>query len=183
MMFNTGARVQEVIALNGRDLHLTKPYSVKLYGKGKKERICPLWQQTAHVLRDYVEERDIDLNSSVAIFRNHLGHPLTRFGVTYILAKYLRLAADKQQSLNKKRLHPHSIRHSTAIYLLKSGVDLITISQWLGHCSINTTNKYATIDLEMKREALAKANPPKSKSKTKASWKKNPDILKWLESL
>ena len=83
----------------------------------------------------------------------------------------------------KKRLHPHSMRHSTAIYLLKSGVDLSTISHWLGHSSVNTTNKYVAIDLEMKRKAIEKAKPLDCEINIEASWRKEPDILRWLESL
>ncbi len=183
VMFNTGARAQEVVDLKATDLQLTRPFSVNINGKGKKERICPLWPQTAHVLREYLEERDIDSQRSVHVFINHLGKPLTRFGIRYILAKYVRLAISLQSSLKKKSLHPHSVRHSTALHLLKSGVDLSTISHWLGHSSINTTNKYVTINLEMKRKALEKAKPLSSKTATQASWRKNSDILKWLESL
>lgn len=183
LMFNTGARVQEIVDIKANDLQLTKPFGARLYGKGRKERICPIWAQTADVLRKYLEGRGIDPHKPATVFTNHLGGPLTRFGVRYILAKYIHLAAVRRPSLKKKHLHPHCMRHSTAIYLLKSGVDLITTSHWLGHCSINTTNKYATIDIEMKREALEKAKPLDCKSNIRASWKKDPDILKWLESL
>jgi len=183
LMFNTGARVQEIVDLKANDLQLTKPFSVTIHGKGKKERICPLWPQTAHVVAEYVEERGIDFRKPASVFANYLGGPLTRFGIGYILAKYLRLAAVRRPSLKKKRLHPHSMRHSTVIYLLKSGVDLCTISHWIGHSNINTTNKYARIDLEMKRKAIEKAKPLDCKTNLEASWRKNPDILEWLESL
>ena len=101
LMFNTGARVQEIVDVKANDLQLTKPFGVNLHGKGKKERICPLWPQTAQVLREYVEEQSIDLRKPVYIFTNHLGKPLTRVGVWYILGKYLRLAAVRQPSLKK----------------------------------------------------------------------------------
>lgn len=183
LMFNTGARVQEIVDLKANDLQLSKPFSVRIFGKGSKERICPIWAETAHVLREYVEEQGIDVRNPVTLFSNHRGHPLTRFGVRYILAKYLRNAADIQPSLGKKRLHPHSMRHSTAVHLLKSGADLSTIAHWLGHVSINTTNKYAAIDLEMKRQAVAKAKPLGDETNFQSSWRQNPDILQWLESL
>lgn len=183
LMFNTGARVQEIVDLKANDLHLSSPFTVRIFGKGRKERICPLWAETAHMLHKYTEERGIDLRNSTTVFTNHLGTPLTRFGIRYILAKYIRKASEKHPSLKHKRLHPHSMRHSTAVHLLKSGVDLSTIASWLGHVSINTTNKYATIDLDMKREAIAKAAPPYAKTKSNASWHNNPDILAWLESL
>ena len=183
LMFNTGVRVQEVVDLKANDLHLSSPFSVHIFGKGRKERICPIWAKTARVLHEYVEERGIDPREPVTLFRNHLGTPLTRFGVRYILAKYIRKAAETLPSLKVKRLHPHSMRHSTAVHLLKSGVDLVNIANWLGHASTNTTNKYATIDLDMKREAIAKATPPHAESVSHSSWRNNPDILAWLESL
>ena len=183
LMFNTGARVQEIVDLKAADLHLSAPFSVNIFGKGRKERICPLWANTARILRQYVEERGLDLRQPVTLFTNHLGTPLTRFGVRYIMAKYIRKAAQIHPSLKIKRLHPHSMRHSTAVHLLKSGVDLATIANWLGHASINTTNKYATIDLDMKREAIAKAASPQTKSVPHLSWRSDPDILNWLESL
>ncbi len=182
-MFNTGARVQEAVDLQAKDLQLTKPFSVNIYGKGRKQRVCPLWPQTAHVIKEYLEEQRIDLREPTAVFTNHLGTPLTRFGVRYIFSKYLLAAANSQPSLKKKRLHPHSMRHSTAICLLEAGIDIITIGHWMGHCSINTTNKYVAIDLEMKRKAIEKIKLLDAKSNKQVSWRKNPDILKWLESL
>ena len=142
-----------------RDLQLIRPFQVRLFGKGRKERFCPLWPQTAQVLRDHCEEHRLDLRSDARVFLNHREEPLTRFGVRYILAKHLERARAHVSTLTRKRLHPHSMRHSTAVALLTSGVDLTTISQWLGHSSPNTTNRYATIDLEMKRRAIAKVKP------------------------
>jgi site-specific recombinase XerD len=183
LMFNTGARVQEIVDLRTVDLHLSTPFSVTIFGKGRKERICPLWMNTTRILRQYVEERGLDLKLPATLFTNHLGTTLTRFGVRYILTKYIQKAAQTHPSLKIKRLHPHSMRHSTAVHLLKSGVDLVTIANWLGHASINTTNKYATIDLDMKREAIAKVASPQTKIVPHLSWRSDPDILNWLESL
>jgi len=183
LMFNTGARVQEIVAIKATDLELSKPSSVRLYGKGRKERICPIWAETGQVVREYLEERGVNMREPITVFTNHLRGPLTRFGVRYILAKHVRKAARVGSSLAKKRLHPHSMRHSTAVYLLKSGVDPSSIAHWLGHSSVNTTNKYATMDLEMKRNTLAKAKPLGDRTNSKASWRKRPDILAWLDSL
>jgi len=180
-MFNTGARVQEVIDLRACDLQLIHPYQLRLFGKGRKERFCPLWSQTAQVLREFCEERKIDLRSEIRVFLNQRGAPLTRFGVRHILAKLFDRARDEVATLAQKRLHPHSIRHSTAVALLKSGVDLSTISQWLGHACPSTTNRYATVDLEMKREAIAKVKPIPETGET--SWRKNQTVLEWLENL
>jgi len=183
LMFNTGARVQEIVDIKATDLRLSAPFSVRIFGKGRKQRICPIWAKTANLLREHAEQRGIDLSKPVSVFTNHLGSPLTRFGVRYILEKHVRNAAEKHPALRSKRLHPHSMRHSTAVYLLKSGVDLASIANWLGHASPNTTNKYATLDLEMKREVIAKATPPDPQNAPDSSWNKDPDILAWLESL
>lgn len=183
LMFNTGVRVQELIDLKAIDLHLSKPFSVRIFGKGRKERICPIWPQTAHILCQHLEERRIDPREPVSVFTNHSGKPLTRFGIRYLLAKHLHNASIVRPSLGRKKLHPHSLRHSTAIHLLKSGVDLSTIASWLGHVSVNTTNKYATMDLEMKRQAMEKARPLTDGNPSRGEWKQNPDLLTWLESL
>jgi integrase/recombinase XerD len=180
-MFNTGARVQEIVDLRARDLQLIRPFQLRLFGKGRKERFCPLWPQTAHVLRDHCEEHHLDLRSDARVFLNHREEPLTRFGVRYILAKHLNRARADVSTLTRKRLHPHSMRHSTAVALLASGVDLTAISQWLGHSSPNTTNRYATIDLEMKRRAIAKVKPVGHRSTP--SWRRNQSVLEWLEGL
>jgi len=182
LMFNTGARVSEIVGLKACDLNLSRPFSIRLHGKGRKERVCPIWAQTATVMRDYLQGWEIDSEATLPVFLNHQGDPITRFGVRYILEKHLRKAADILPSLEKKKLHPHSLRHSTAVHLLKSGVDLVTIANWLGHSSINTTNKYAVIDLEMKREALAKAKPLDGRP-CKSSYEIDHDLLLWLESL
>ncbi|GKT11017.1 site-specific integrase [Desulforhabdus sp. TSK] len=183
LMFNTGARVQELIDLKANDLQLSKPFSVRILGKGRKERICPIWPETAQLLRQLLEERGIDERLPVTVFTNHVGNPITRFGIRYLLAKHLHNAASICPSLGKKRLHPHSVRHSTAVHLLKSGVDLSTIASWLGHASVNTTNKYATMDLEMKRQAIEKAKPLTDGAPSLGEWKHDPDLLAWLESL
>ncbi len=180
-MFNTGGRVQEIVDLRACDLQLIRPFQIRLFGKGRKERFCPLWPQTSQVLRDHCKEYHLDLRSDARIFLNHRGQPLTRFGVRYLLAKHLDRARGDVSTLARKRLHPHSMRHSTAVALLTSGVDLTTISHWLGHSNPNTTNRYATIDLEMKRRAITKVKP--ATHRARSSWHLNQSILEWLESL
>ena len=181
IMFNIGPRVQEIADLRASDLQLTKPFQVRLFGKGKKERYCPLWPQTAAVLRAFSKEQNLDLRSADHVFLNHRGRPLTRFGIRYILAKLLDRTSQKVPNLRKKRLHPHSMRHSTAVALLKSGVDLSTISHYLGHASLATTNRYAKVDLEMKRKAIARVKPVPHQSHT--PWSRDHKVLDWLESL
>lgn len=180
-MFNTGGRVQEIADLRACDLQLTRPFQVRLFGKGSKERYCPLWPQTATVVLAFCRQQNLDLRSQSRVFLNHRGQPLTRFGIRYILARCLGRACERAPNLRKKRLHPHSVRHSTAVALLKSGVDLSTISHLLGHASPTTTNRYAKVDLEMKRQAIAKVKPVPRRSRT--PWSKDRTILDWLESL
>jgi site-specific recombinase XerD len=182
-LFNTGARVQEIVDIRASDLQLVRPFHVRLLGKGRKERICPLWMETAELLGQHCVERHIDLRTSVPVFANRNGVALTRFGVRYILRKYFAQAQTTIPTMASKRLHPHSIRHSTAVHLLKAGVDLSTISQWLGHTSVNTTNRYATVDLEMKREAILRAKPIDNNTSDIIAWRYDTTILEWLEAL
>lgn len=183
LMFNTGARVQEIVSLGASDLQLDSPQQVKFFGKGRKARVCPIWPQTAQVLKAFMEESKLDIRSHAAVFCNQRGQRLTRFGVRYILSKYCRLASRTSPSLATKRLHPHSVRHSCAVHLLKSGVDLPSISHWLGHASINTTNRYASADLEMKKQTISRAGPPATSDIPANSWRKDLSIIEWLESL
>jgi site-specific recombinase XerD len=180
-MFNTGARVQEIADLRACDLQLNKPFQVRVFGKGRKERYIPLWPQTAAVLRDFSKQQNLDLRSEARIFLNHRGEPLSRFGIRYILARRLNRASEEAPNLRKKRLHPHSMRHSTAVALLKSGADLSTISHYLGHASLATTNRYAKVDLEMKRQAIARVKPVSRRSRS--PWSNKQTTLDWLESL
>lgn len=146
--------------------------------------MCPLWPQTAEILQAYVTQRRLTPLAGDRLSVNRGGTPLTRFGVRYLLAKCCDRARATCPTLGVKRLHPHSLRHSTAVHLLKAGVDLITISHWLGHASPNTTHRYAAIDLEAKREALSKAQPPSVEdSPVVAAWRTEATILEWLKAL
>lgn len=161
LMFNTGARVQEALDVRRRDVRLDVPPQVRLHGKGNKVRLCPIWPVTAKLLRAYIDELpacDGD-PADVLLFTNARGQPLTRFGVRYLLRRYVAAAAKVVPSLRDKSIHPHSLRHSTAIALLKSGVDFATISQWLGHAGLNTTMRYARADIDLKRQAIAQVFP------------------------
>ena len=182
-MFNTGARVQEILTLCPADLQLIRPFHARLFGKGRKERLCPLWPQTARLLQELLAECGLEAHSPQPLFRNHRGERLSRYGARYILAKYCKQASVSTPSLARKRLHPHSMRHSSAVHLLKAGVDLVTISHWLGHASVNTTNRYISIDLEAKRKAISKIALPDDGGSVGPSWRTDPSILNWLESL
>lgn len=161
LMFNTGARVQEVLNLRRRDVRLDAPCQVRLNGKGTKVRLCPIWPTTARLLRALIAEARTAESApgDAFLFTNARGQPMTRFGVRYLLRKYVVAASGAVATLREKRIHPHSVRHSTAVALLKAGVDFATISQWLGHASLNTTMRYARADLDLKRQALAQVFP------------------------
>ena len=161
LMFNTGARVQEALDVRRRDVRLDAPPQVRLHGKGNKVRLCPIWPVTAKLLRAFIDELPASDGdpADALVFTNARGRPLTRFGVRYLLRRYVEAAAKAVPSLRDKSIHPHSLRHSTAIALLKSGVDFATISQWLGHAGLNTTMRYARADIDLKRQAIAQVFP------------------------
>mgnify|MGYP000022345809 CR=1 FL=1 len=159
LMFNTGARVQEILDLRRCDVRTEPPCQIRLKGKGGKVRLCPIWPHTAKLLEQLARRSSHTDDSDAPLFLNRHGTQLTRFGVRYLLQKYVAAAARTVKSLAEKRLHPHSLRHTTAITLLKAGVDFATISQWLGHASLNTTMVYARADLDLKRQALAQVFP------------------------
>ena len=181
--FNSGARVQEFLDTRPADLQLARPLQMFLRGKGRKERLCPLWPETADLLKGLIRETGLSEDSTEPLFRNHCGEPLTRSGVRYILRKYAALASSKVPSLARKRVHPHTLRHSAAVHMLQAGVDLVTISFWLGHASVVVTNRYAAVDLETKRAAVAKAGSIVEGAETLRAWREDESILTWLESL
>jgi len=186
LMFNTGARVQEILGLQVRDVRLEPPYQVRLLGKGNKVRLCPIWPRTAKLLRDLIQSQHgtVDNPADQPVFLNRQGSALTRFGVRYLLRKYAAAGAKQAPTLAEKRIHPHSLRHTTAIHLLKAGVDFATISQWLGHASLNTTMRYARADIDLKREALAQVFPEiLAPPKGGAFVFRGNDITGWLRRL
>jgi integrase/recombinase XerD len=183
-LFNTGARVQELLDARPADLCLQPPTHIRFRGKGQKERLCPLWPETASALRRLVEQSTAASDLAGHVFHNQRGRPLTRFGVRYILRQYARRVRTSVPTLTTKRIHPHTYRHSAAVHLLRAGVDLVTISHWLGHASIETTNRYVAIDLETKRQALLRAGALTAESeRVLASWRKDASVLTWLEAL
>jgi len=184
LMFNTGARVQEVLDLRLCDLRLAPPCQVKLLGKGSRIRVCPIWPQTAKLVRQLVEEHADSNESTAPLFVNRHGSKLTRFGVRYLLRKYVAATGDRVSSISTKRIHPHSLRHTTAIHLLKAGVDFATISQWLGHASLDTTMRYARADIDMKRQALMQVFPDVLAPTTadRKTFERLP-IIEWMKRL
>lgn len=181
-MHNTGARIQEALNVHACDLRLEPPAHVRLHGKGRKERISPLWADTAARLAHVLAERGVSPEARVPVFTNRAGAALTRFGARYILAKYVGRALTRAPTLSKKRIHPHTMRHTTAMHLLQSGVDLNTVRCWLGHASVVTTNRYVEMDVEAKRAALEGTKAPSGTGAPPAAGLED-SILTWLESL
>jgi integrase/recombinase XerD len=182
--YNTGARVQEVVDLKVASIRFFSPSIATLTGKGSKTRIVPLWPGTVTLLEEHLTERGISQEPEASLFVNARGQPLTRFGVGYILRTRLAAAHSKRPSLALKRVSPHTLRHSTAMHMLQSGVDLTVIQRWLGHVQLSTTHTYVEIDLEMKRKALALCNQPDANADgLRKVIDKNQDVIRWLESL
>ena len=177
-LYNTGARADEVARLAVADLYLDRSPSVRILGKRRKERICPLWTLTAQNLRSLIAGRP----ASAHVFLNCRGQALTRFGIHALVAKYVEKASQQMPSLSTKRVSPHTIRHTTAVHLLRAGVDINTIRAWLGHVSLDTTNVYAEIDLEMKAKALAHCEIFSSQEPSR-DWKDQPELMTFLRSL
>jgi integrase/recombinase XerD len=159
LMLNTGGRVQEVLDLRIQDVRVEAPYQVRLHGKGGKIRVCPIWAHTARRVRRLLAGSNWPVEPDRPLFLNLRGEKLTRFGVYQILKKRIGLCTSTVASLRGRRIHPHTLRHTTAVHLLKAGVDFATISQWLGHSSLNTTMTYARADLDLKRQALLQVFP------------------------
>lgn len=181
-MYNTGARVQEVAGLKIEQLELDGN-RVHLYGKGGKWRSCPLWKETVEILKHMLDGRDLAPKDFV--FLSYFGKPLTRFGIYKLVRKHTSGIKKKRIDGTSKPISPHTIRHSTAIHLLESGVEVNVIRGWLGHVSLETTNRYAEINMRMKEEAMKACQPPISnvKAHVDVRWRDDAALLKWLDSL
>lgn len=179
-MYNTGARVSEIIGVRQQDLDLKRQHSVHLHGKGRKERIIPLWTETIIALRTWLNSGD--LSTTPFVFPNRFGEPLTRSGVRQRLSCACQSAVKACPSLGKRNVTPHSLRHATALHLLQSGVDLSVIALWLGHEQIETTHQYIEVNLTMKKAALVSL-PEISPQSKRRHRKPSEKILAFLESL
>jgi integrase/recombinase XerD len=156
-LYNTGGRISEIIGLRRRQVSLDAGANIQLFGKGRKERVVPLWDETARVLRAWFREFE-DIPDAI-VFPSARNRPLSRDGANYILRRAVVAATASCPSLANKSVSPHVLRHSTAMHLLQSGVDLAVIALWLGHENIQTTNVYITADLASKERALEKLEP------------------------
>jgi len=180
LLYNTGARVSEIVGIKAADLHLQGAAYVTLIGKGKKHRSCPLWPETAQALQAYLKCRAPKDPAIEQLFLNANDAPVTRFGIRHITRKYAVSAQGQCPSLKTKTVSPHTIRHTTAMHLLRAGNDVNMVGYWLGHADINTTHIYVEIDMEMKRKMLTMAAAPLVDKVL--PWQK-PDVLQWLTKL
>lgn len=179
-LYNSGARIQEALDLCPEAIRFEAPSCVRLRGKGRKERICPLWPETVMLLRKLLERQPRPPNER--LFVNRYGEPLGASGVRFKLAAYTEAAAERVPTLRSKRVTPHSFRHATAVHLVSAGVDITIIRSWLGHVSLDTTNHYAQANLETKRKALEQVGAPAS-GHHPPSWKRDVSLLAWLDTL
>lgn len=179
-LYNSGARIQEALDLCPDAIRFEAPSCVRLYGKGRKERICPLWPETVMLLKKLLERQPRAPNER--LFVNRYGEPLGASGVRFKLATYVKAAAKSVPTLRSKHVTPHSFRHATAVHLVSAGVDITVIRSWLGHVSLDTTNHYAQANLETKRQALERVGASVTGGKT-PSWKRDASVLAWLDTL
>jgi integrase/recombinase XerC len=180
ILYNTGARIHEALNLAPKAFRLEAPFQVRLFGKGRKERFCPLWPETVMLLKDFLKRHPRAEDDP--IFLNRYGNPLGAAGVRFKLKQYVAAAAREVSSVGSKRVHPHIFRHSTAVSLVAAGVDVTVIRSWLGHASLDTTNRYARADLETKRKALEKVDGSVKLGKA-PRWKRDAELMAWLDSL
>jgi len=182
LMYDSGARVQEIIDLTPSMLRLNKPSTIKIIGKGNKARLVPMLDAQTDHLKNYLKENR--LNESFAnmypLFFNSRKEKLTRAGINHIVLKYCKMAREENKMIMPEKISCHSLRHSKAMHLLQAGVNLVYIRDILGHVSIQTTEIYARADSKQKRKALEKAyvniNPNEE-----PVWTKDENLITWLK--
>lgn len=186
LLYDSGARVQEVIDLTPASLNLNKPYTITVLGKGCKKRIVPLQEEQVNLLQLYLTENNLDksFSNQKPLFANNRGGKLTNAGITYILNIYASNARMTNPKLIPDKISPHCLRHSKAMHLLQAGVNLVYIRDILGHVSIQTTEIYARADSKQKREALEAAYTNVIPNQVElCSWEKDSQLKEWLKQL
>jgi site-specific recombinase XerD len=181
-LYNTGARVQEVADLRGGHLELGEAAVVRLHGKGDKWRTCPLWRQTAQLLAELLDTSTEPPTAQAPVFCSATGQALTRFGIYKIVRRH---AGHLDDARTNRTVSPHIFRHTAAMHLLESGVEVNVIRGWLGHADLTTTNRYAEINTRTKIEALRHTEPPDASagSRPHPIWRSDESLLNWLSSL
>jgi len=185
-LYNTGARVQEVADLHVENLELDTTPRVRLHGKGDKWRLCPLWEETASLLRVLLAERTAKLLPDSPVFASQQGRAMTRFGIYKIVRRLTGQLSKTRTNGIAINVSPHVFRHTTAMHLMEAGVEVNVIRSWLGHVSLATTNRYAEISIQAKEKALQACEPPLSVSEVsprKPVWRDDQTLLNWLENL
>jgi integrase/recombinase XerD len=180
LLYDTGARIQELLELTPRECRLAAPPYVRIRGKGRRERLCPLLPQTARLITRFLTCTRRAADAATPLLSNRQGERLTRHGARYLLIKYLRRARTSMATLDRPGISPHTLRHTKAMHLLQAGVPLVTIKDFLGHADVKSTEVYVQIDLAMKREALTLVGSPAS---MRTGRRLSEDLLSWLESL
>jgi site-specific recombinase XerD len=183
VLYDTGARVQELVDLTVRNIRLENPAHITLTGKGDKSRQVPLLPKTVDLLRQYLAEMNLRTPDKLdyPVFTNNQKKEFTRAGVAYLLDKYAKMARTYNQLIPEK-VTPHMLRHTKAMHLLQADVNIIYIRDILGHVDVATTGVYARADTKMKRAALEKADDTKLPSAI-PPWAKDQDLLNWLKNL
>lgn len=183
-LYNTGARAQEVANLRIENLDLGSQPRVRLHGKGDKWRTCPLWTETAKQVGMLLEQSNADRAPGTPVFCSGANRPLTRFGIYKIVRRH---AGDLDTSSDHpRRVSPHLFRHTAAVHLLESGVEINVIRSWLGHVSLDTTNRYAELTLRAKVAAMRACEPPSgilAGAQRRPVWKDDQELLAWLNAL
>lgn len=181
LLYNTGARVQELADITISDVHAGSAPSVTVTGKGRKTRAIPLWQETLDAISRYVEFRKQEGVESEHLFVNTKGAPLTRFGIGRRVALHATTAAKRCPSLQERSITPHTFRHTTALHLIETNNDIGIVKDWLGHADIKTASQYVEVSIERKRKAIEKLPPPDGGRPPESPQWKQPDILKFLK--
>jgi site-specific recombinase XerD len=181
VLYDTGARIQELLNVTPRDFRFAVPAAVRLVGKGRRERLCPVLPQTARLVTRFLHARGRSLDDTEPLLQNRGGARLTRHGARYLLRKYLAQAARSMPSLARAGISPHTLRHAKGLHLLEAGVPLVTIKDFLGHADVRSTEMYVEATLEMKRKALEQLGSPSRPRRCPVPLA--PDLLAWLEAL
>jgi len=184
-LYDSGARVQELIDLTVSDLRLEAPATVILHGKGRKMRCIPLMSPTVQLLKNYLSESELyghPEKSGHPLFFNSREQKLTRAGISYIINKYLSAARSHTEMILPDNISPHVFRHSKAMHMLQAGVNLIYIRDFLGHVNVTTTEIYAKADADVKRRALEQAYINVSDS-LQDDWNEDKGLMEWLSAL
>jgi len=183
LLYNSGGRAQEIADLRICDVRFDAPATVTLTGKGNKTRVIPLRDDTIEALGHYLKYREQSGMPSDHLFLNVKGDPMTRFGIGRRVGKLASEAAGHCPSLQGRTITPHVFRHTIALHLIESGVDIVLVQEWLGHADLRTTSQYVEVSIERKRAALAKVPPPASGTPAELSQWKQPALMAFLTRL